>query len=230
MRAGKEAMLLLEGERLIADAIAGGHQLDTVLVREDKPDWLERFPAAHQRLVEPALLDGVSALETSPGVLALAPKLEPRRLNQIDLSSNALVLVACGVSDPGNLGALARSAEAAGAEALVLVGGARPFGEKALRGSMGSLLRLPVVEAKEEDVARSLEGFRWVAAATRGGAAPDGFDWSGRLALWITGETRGLPEVAAEAEPVTLPMAGAVESLNVTVAASLLLFAAGRNA
>ena len=72
-------------------------------------------------------------------------------------------------------------------------------------------------------------GFRQVRAATRGGAAPSEFDWSGRIALWVGSETGALPEDCAPFEQVTIPMKGAVESLNVTVAASLLLFAAGRS-
>ncbi|MEE8468715.1 MAG: TrmH family RNA methyltransferase, partial [Planctomycetota bacterium] len=72
-------------------------------------------------------------------------------------------------------------------------------------------------------------GLRQVAAAARGGRAPDETDWSGPLALWVAGETGALPAVASCFDAVTIPTVGAVESLNVAVAASLLLFAAGRN-
>lgn len=232
VRAGKDDALLLEGERLVADAAAGGHVLELVLVEEGRPELLERFPAGEVRLVEPGLLAGVSALDTSPGVLALATRPAPRRLVDLDLGPDALVLVTCGIADPGNLGALARSAEAAGATALVtLEGGARPFRDKALRGSMGSLLRLPVAEepdAVKLAVALEAGGFRSVVAATRGGATWRELDWSGRVALWVGAETGALPPAAEGFTPVTVPMAGGAESLNVTVAASLLLFAAGR--
>jgi tRNA G18 (ribose-2'-O)-methylase SpoU len=67
-----------------------------------------------------------------------------------------------------------------------------------------------------------------VRAATRGGASPSDFDWTGRVALWVGSETGALPEAGSHFEGVTIPMRGSVESLNVTVAASLLLFAAGR--
>ena len=146
----------------------------------------------------------------------------------------------CGVQDPGNLGAIARTAEAAGAVGLVIVaGGCRPWSDKALRGSMGSLLRLPVWEVSTGiDAWRGLRGrgFRHVVAATRGGCTPGELDWSGPVALWVPSETGGLPadvETARASEPgddlaVTIPMAGAVESLNVSVATGVLLFAAGR--
>ena len=96
---------------------------------------------------------------------------------------------------------------------------------------MGSLLRLPVIPASDaSELGKRLRdmGVRQVAAATRGGAPWRSFDWSGAVALWVSGETGELPQIDPAPEPVTIPMAGAVESLNVTVAASLLLFAAGR--
>jgi tRNA G18 (ribose-2'-O)-methylase SpoU len=169
---------------------------------------------------------------TSPGILALCAPPPTRRLEELDLPADALVLVVAGTSDPGNLGALARSAEAAGCSLLALVaGGVSPWNPKALRGSMGSLLRLPVASfgsPREAVEALSLRGLRQVAAATRDGTPLGRFDWSGRLALWVGAESGALPPEIAALERVTIPMAGRVESLNVTVAASLLLFAAGR--
>ncbi len=230
--AGKEDALLLEGERLVADAIAGGHPLELLLVAEDRPELAGRFEAADVRLVEPRLLERVSAMTHSPGVLAIAARPARQRLADLELAGDSVILVAAGVADPGNLGALARGAEAAGAAALVvLAGGARPFTAKALRGSMGSLLRLPVVEEPEavglvEEL--NVLGVRSVACATRAGVSWREFDWSGRIALWAGAETGVMPEVAAGFESVSIPMAGGVESLNVTVAASLLLFEAKR--
>ena len=142
------------------------------------------------------------------------------------------MLVVAGVADPGNVGALARCAEAFGARAIVFAkGGASPWNEKALRGSMGSLLRVPVsYGASAETIAHELEsrGVRQIVAATRGGKDPRAFDWDGPLALWITSETGALPPAASTFEKLTIPMAGRAESLNVTVAAALLLFASGR--
>lgn len=233
--AGKElGGLVLEGDRLVDDALRAGHGVELVLVAADRVERAKELAdrAGSVRLVEPGLLDRVSALRTSPGVLGVTTvpaSLDPAEL---EATGDGLVLVVAGMADPGNLGALARTAEAAGARAILcLDGGASPWNPKALRGSMGSLLRLPVAFGQHATrVAGMLAegGWRSVTAATRGGARPDAFDWSGDVALWVTGETGAAPDEVTGFQGVTIPMAGDVESLNVTVAASLLLFAAGR--
>ena len=148
------------------------------------------------------------------------------------LTGATRLLVVDGVSDPGNLGALARAAEALGVAGIGIVrGGARPWNAKALRGSMGSLLRLPVIRFDSAEVAaRTLEerGVRRVVARTRGGTPAGEFDWSGPLALWVGSETGDSSSVTEGFEGVTITMEGRAESLNVTVAAALLLDAARR--
>ena len=233
--AGREkGAVLLEGERLVTDALAAGWQLELLLVDEERGGDPERFVGAvgECRVVAGGLLDRVSALKAAPGVLAVASAPAPKELGSLELAADALVLVVAGIADPGNLGALARSAEAAGVGALCLLpGGVSPWNSKALRGSMGSLLRLPVVRA--ESAAQLVEqfealGVRSVTARTRGGSNWRTADWSGRVALWVGAETGQDPDVMRAFDGVTIPMSGSAESLNVTVATSLLLFAADR--
>lgn len=232
-------MLVLEGVRLVDEARVRGLVPEVVLVSDRRDERATELAAAGLavRRVADSLLASVSGLRTAPGELALVPEPRSRRLSELEGEDRALVVVA-GVRDPGNLGALARTAEAAGARALVRPPGAcSPWNEKALRGSMGSLLRLAVVEvesAEEAWVGLAELGFRHVVARTRGGVPPDEVDWSGRVALWVTAETGALPfdldglDESAAATPVTIPMAPAVESLNATAAAAILLFAARR--
>lgn len=239
VRDGKErALVLLEGARLVSDAADAGLALELLLVDEARADahaaLLAR--ATDVRVVAAGLLDRVSALETSPGVLALAARPPSRTLADLDLAPRdgvaGLGLAVAGIADPGNLGALARSAEAAGARALLVTkGGARPFGEKALRGSMGSLLRLPVIElddAASAVAALSARGIRQAVASIASGAPYSAFDFGGPFVLWMPGEVGEAGTPLASLPHVRIPMAGRVESLNVTVAASILLFAAGR--
>ncbi|MSR63322.1 MAG: RNA methyltransferase [Planctomycetes bacterium] len=233
-----EGEILLEGDRLVDDARRAGLELSVVLVAEERVERLAELTRAGiaARAVAGELLASASSLEHSSGCLALARQPAARTLDALPSSADALLVVAAGIQDPGNLGALARTAEAAGASALLVTsGGCRPWNPKALRGSMGSLLRLPVfeLEARRTSVdALSGRGFRHVCARTRGGTAHERFDWAGKVALWLTAEAGGFPgELAAASERfagVSIAMGGAAESLNVTAAAAVLLFAAGR--
>ena len=233
--AGKEeGRFLLEGERLIRDALGAGVELEVVLVAEDDMALAGDLAAdgVEVRLVEPALLQQASKLKTSPGSMALGVTPELRSVSEWTPGARDLLLVVGPVADPGNLGALLRSAEAAGVSAVIcLSGGARPYGSKALRGSMGSALRLPLFGGEASETRAALEGlgFRQAKAATRGGADAADYDFEGRFALWIGGEVDDLPAEVADLHAVTIETAGGTESLNVAVAGALLLFAAGRN-
>ena len=145
-----------------------------------------------------------------------------------------LIVVAVDVQDPGNVGAIVRVAEAAGATGIVAAGvSANPFSWKALRGSMGSALRLPIVAGvaagEAVDVSRS-GGCRIVAAVPRDGRPIVEADLVGPLAILIGGEGQGLPGPLVDAadERVTIPMQAPVESLNAAVTAALILYEARR--
>jgi TrmH family RNA methyltransferase len=231
--AGKlDGVLLLEGERLVEDARASGLELELVLVSTERAELADRLEVAGLPVtrVEPSLAERLSSVRTAPGCVALAAEPAPVPLERLLGLEDALLVCVAGVADPGNLGAVARGAEAAGAAGLVVLpGGASPWSPKALRGSMGSLLRVPVCGADDApEVSAALEGAGWtqLACATRGGVAPENADWRGRAALWIGAETGDGPALAVEPAAVTIPMAGAIESLNVAVAASVVLFAA----
>ena len=240
-------MLLLEGDRLVDDGLSAGLGVELLLVAVDRPERAAELRAAGQRplMVEHFVLDRVSKVKNSPGVLALVrvppvPRLEEYEPTDLAAGRAPLVVVAAGISNPINVGALVRSAEAAGASALVNVAttGAHLWSPRALRGSMGSLLRLPVYTAADAVEARTellAKGFQLVRPAVRGGTNYRTFDWTPPTALWIGSETDGddgddSDEVApAEFAEVSIPMTGTVDSLNVTVASAVLLFAAGRS-
>lgn len=231
-RGKEEGLVLLEGERLVRDALGAGLEAELLLVREDLAGRHGDLAGPSTRLVAAPLFERLGTLSTPPGIVGLFRR--PRPLDEAaleeDASRHSLLLGVAGVSDPGNLGALARCAEAAGATALVVTpGGARPFTPKALRGSMGSLLRLAVYEV--EDLSRAVSalgaaGFDQCVAATRGGAPLASRRFGERVAVWMSGETGDAPPALAGCAPVTIPMEGEVESLNVTVAGALMLYAA----
>lgn len=231
--AGRESgMLALEGDRLVDDALGAGLACEVVLVsdeREERARELE-LRSVSVRRVAADVLARLSALKTSPGIVALCAAPSSRSIGGLALDPRSLILVVDGIADPGNLGALARSAEAFGAAAVCLArGGASPWNEKALRGSMGSLLRLPVVAGMERAellAALAARGVHQVRAGTRGGVDPARFDWRGPVAVWISGETGSEAAEQRALATLTIPIARGVESLNVAVAASLLLYVA----
>ena len=178
------------------------------------------------------LVASLSEAETSQGLLALARR--PSFDEEEVFRGTPLVLVADGVQNPGNLGGLLRTAEAAGASGAILTGGcADPFAWKALRGSMGSAFRLPLLRGVTIDAALdALEarGVAVLATAADGERRYDEADLRGPVALVVGSEGRGLPPAVRERASCRLrvPLAGPVESLNVGVAAALVLFEAAR--
>ena len=235
--AGREpGFILLEGRRLIEQARELGHSFELLLVAEDQLSTVDSWGGIDFHLVSESIVSRLSQLVTSPGMLALVREPPHRAVDSVPLDEDTLIVIVCGIQNPGNLGSLARSAEAAGASALVVLkGGCSPWNAKSMRGSMGSLLRLPTcVESDPAHVAKVLatKGVRHVKAATRDGTRHDRFDWAGPIALWVsseTGELLDLPApIQADFENVSIPMAVGVESLNVTAAAAVLFFAAGR--
>ena len=231
--AGKEpGVIALEGSRLVQDAVRSGLRLELLLADSRNSSLLTELEshAGEARLVADGLLDGIGGVKTSPGVVALCREPRTAQLEDLELGARTRFLAIDGIADPGNLGALARSAEALGVSALLIVsGGARPWSPKALRGSMGSLLRLPVAFFESADALGSelaARDIRQVVALTRGGETPASYAWRGPLALWVSSEVGQSGSLAPGMDGVTIEMDGAAESLNVTVAASLLLQAA----
>jgi TrmH family RNA methyltransferase len=237
------ARVLLDGAHLVREAMAAGVQFDSAIVAASTmTERSEEALLAHElesRGVDVAtaderVFDAVSPTRQPSGIAAIGRR-RPSTPTDLDASPSALVVVAAEIQDPGNLGGIIRAAEAGGATAVVVTtGSANPYSWKALRGSMGSALRLPVVTGLELDGAFTMLGglgYESCAAVARSGTDPDALDWSGRRAVWIGSEGQGLPIhiVRRCHHRVTIPMQAPVESLNAAVAAGLLVYAARRH-
>lgn len=234
LRRSKGDRILLEGPHLVEEALAAGLLLEEILAT---PPFLD---SAEGRRLLPSL--PLPPLEVSPGVLEdltdadsprgiLAVSTLPRSgVQNLPLRPGRPYLYLDGLQDPGNLGALARVAEAAGAAGLALSPGcAHPNHPRALRASAGSLFRLPVaVNAAPEplDAALASTRPRWAALVPRDGEDLYQADLEGTLILAVGAEGPGLsPDLQARAGlRLTIPMEPQVESLNATVAAALVLF------
>jgi len=184
-------------------------------------------------VISEAAAGKLSETRTPQGVFAVVEYAQPP-LSELRLGPNALVLAADGISDPGNLGTMIRSAAALGAHAVVASGDCCDvLNPKVVRATMGAIFRVPVVSGLplSEAVAGLRDrGLRIVAAVAREGRAPWEADLRGPVALLIGSEAEGLPPgfaLAAE-ERVTIPMPGGAESLNAAGAAAVLLYEASR--
>ena len=236
----REGRTLIEGTRETDRAAEAGVRIDTLLVAPTllRPDGralaqrLELAGVAVIELAEPAFAR-LSRRQGPDGVLAVARP--PRRtLDALVLPGDALVLVAIGTEKPGNLGALARSADAAAASALIAVEGegTDPWNPAAIRASMGAVFSVPTVAAPGAEVRAWLN--RWALRVVA--ATPDVEDevWyadlTGPIALLLGPEHEGLDDAWRDLADVRVrvPMGGRADSLNVAVTGALLLFEAMR--
>lgn len=229
---GDDNTVAVESPHLVREALrATEAETLAVFVREDRTELLAEVPDGVEQVVLSAeVFASVAATEHSQGVAALLKRPEVRFLPR----AGQLLLLLDQVQDPGNVGTLLRSAEAFGAAAmLVTEGTADVWNGKALRASAGAAFRMPVVRwsAPLHEVLAKL-GIRVLAAVAdgEGATAATASNLTGGCVLAIGNEGRGVsPEVLAVADGrVTLPMPGPTESLNASVAGSVLLYEAAR--
>jgi TrmH family RNA methyltransferase len=235
------ARLLLDGPHLVAEALASGIAIESAVLGQDfasSPEGTRLLHAlddssARTYTASASVLEAMSPVASPAGIVAIASR-PSRSLAHVLARRPQLLVVAVDVQDPGNVGAIVRAAEAGGATGAVFCGAsADPFAPKALRGSMGSALRLPLVRVadwREAIGAVRDERVRVLATAARTGASVYESDLTSPVAFLLGGEGPGLgtDAIAAAGAAVSIPMAPPVESLNVAVAAALLIYEAAR--
>lgn len=214
--------------------MAAGRVVEEIFVAPDAP-WGEHWRDAAGRpptAVHEAVLRELADADSPRGAVAIVHLPRAGLESLPPAAADGLVVYVDGLQDPSNLGALARVAEAAGAEALVLAPAtAHPNHPRALRASAGSLLRLPVARRVAVAETAAWTAAPWIALATRGGSDLFRTKLPRCAVLALGSEGRGLsPEAENQAAySVTIPLRPPVESLNATVAAALVLFeVAGR--
>jgi TrmH family RNA methyltransferase len=240
---GKASDVLLDGAHLVSEAlIAGIHMREAAITpdaaapgsRSEAAELADRLRARNipVAIVSAPVMRALSPVQSASPIVALADR--PADGGEGVFVGDALVIVAVDVQDPGNVGAIARVAEAGGATGFVCAGqSADPFGWKAIRGSMGSALRLPILirrDVREAVDAARRHGCRIIAAAPRNGRLLFEADLRGPIAILVGGEGGGLTASQLEAadERVMIPMETPVESLNTAVSAALLVYEARR--
>jgi len=244
--ARREAGLtVIEGAREVSRAIENGWQPTELWVGSADFQCLEKQLGAGSACFHcsESVFDKITYRENSDGVLAVGP-LVGKTLAELELPENPLILVAERVEKPGNLGALLRTADGAGADAVIVCDAATDLNNpNVIRNSIGTLFYLPIAEATSEETIAFLKGtgIRILSAVPDAEAVYTDVDLTGPLAIVVGAEDQGLSKVwrnsGVQAQPasndwkvleVKVPMLGKNDSLNVSVSAAVLLYEAVR--
>lgn len=209
-------MFVVEGLGLLEQAMQAGWAIESCYVAAAASIDIDL--EVHE--LAPNVLERVASTDSPQPVLAVV-KMRPAQIP----AGATFVLVADRLADPGNAGTIIRSAEAAGADAVVFTpGSVDPYNSKVVRASAGSLFRLPTVEATLE----SLGGFRRLGTSSHRGDLYTDPVYHGRVAVVVGNEAHGLDDDAAVDQWITIPHAGRAESLNVAMAATVIAFEVAR--
>jgi TrmH family RNA methyltransferase len=230
----EDGYAVAEGFHLLEEALSSDCEIRAVIVAESVKSTISTHIRGLKRTrlaaIPDKLFDELASTDAPQGVISLV-KPPAWTLDQL-LRGKSLVIVLDGVQDPGNAGAILRAGEAFGASgAAFLKGTVSPYNPKGVRASAGSLFRLPVVAGVDPSLflaALDQKRIRLYAAMPRAAATLFEVDLSGRTAIVIGGEGRGVsPGVQTRAMGVKIPTSG-VESLNAAVAAGVMLYEARR--
>lgn len=230
--------IFIEGKRLFDEAVRSGIELEAVFVDErfdvNSAD-LRAVPAESRYRISSQLMRGIADTENPQGIVAIARRPNSGREaieKNLEHAGTGTVIYLHRINNPANLGAIFRTAEGSGAAGVVISSGsAAAFSPKSLRAAMGSAFRCAIWEGvePEEAIAWAREkGLRLTATEAEGSRQYTELEWQAPRLLLLGSEAHGLPdEILREAdERVAIPLAGDVESLNIAVAAGVLLFAA----
>ncbi len=229
----RSGLYLIEGENLLDEAIRNHVRIETVLVREDCQKALPPEAANKAFLLDARLFDKLAQTVTSQGILAVVAKAEVRKEDFIGLpGSNFIVLDR--LQDPGNIGTILRTADAAGYRlAILMKGTADVYAPKVVRAATGSLFRMPVVSmASTEELVEFTRaaGKKLTATCLDAQRCYYDEDLTHDIALVIGNEGSGVAPALIESSElrIKIPMQGNIESLNAAVAAGVLMYEAMR--
>ncbi len=230
----------IEGVKLIEEAFRSGLSLETVFFSEAARPVAEKLlpqiAARTETLVLPnAVFKSIVPSDVPQGVAALVKLPIYSATELLDRSATGPLLVAAGLQDPGNLGTILRSAEAFGAAGIFLTEGTVSlYNSKVLRGSAGSIFRLPFLRIPSTDLIPQLKarGIRLLATSSHRGTPLPRVTWTLPLTIFIGNEGAGLSRdlIRQMDDTLVIPQSDRVESLNAGIAASIVLYECARNA
>jgi TrmH family RNA methyltransferase len=219
----EEGAYVVEGATLVEEALASGAEVEAIFTGPDASGYDDRGVRVH--VLAPGVIERVATTKHAQPVLAVVRFRPPPD----DLLAAAGFVVAVDqVADPGNLGTILRGAEAAGVDAVTLSEGTvDPYNPKVVRAAAGALFHVPVVVAMPPGHLRGF-GLRVIGTSSHHGVPYTEAAIAGRLAIVFGSEAHGLAGDAAVDEWVRIPHGGRAESLNVAMAATLIIFEVAR--
>lgn len=229
----KEQRFLIEGTKLIAEAIKGNYHIDDIIIEEDSEqlEVVQKLLKDNEfnppiTMVSKQVVNKLTDTETPQGVFAVLKKKE---ISLNNILRKQFLLLLDGIQDPGNLGTIIRSADASGVEAIILGKGTVDlYNSKVVRSAMGSIFHLTIIEAELDDLIPMLQQqqFRIFGSSPYADDSYFDIDLTGKSAILIGNEAKGLAKARMETvdQMVNIPIKGGAESLNVAVATALLLY------
>jgi TrmH family RNA methyltransferase len=227
-------LFIIEGEKILLEAIEDNQRIEFIMISE-KANLSETIIQSLSRKMEKTdvfvldhrLFESISKLENSQGILAVV---KFRLANMKDIQSNSILLYSDGIQDPGNLGTIIRTIDAFGLDGLIL--GANtvdPYNPKVIRATMGSIFRVPIFLnsiGREGILELKNKGFRFLATVPKNGIPVNDFDFKRGDIIVIGNEGRGVSDIIKElaSDFLMINMKGNAESLNASIAASIIMY------
>ena len=227
----QQQVFVIEGSRWFSELMGQIEKPKAVYFTERWQETSAQAAILHKtdaptQLVAENVMRTMSDTHSPPGILAVLPMV--KRPFPTPLTS---LLILDGITTPGNMGTMLRTAAAAGINAILLTDGCvDPYNPKVVRGSMGALLRLPVQQASWADIAKLTASLQVFIASAQETKAYTAVNWKRPFALIIGNEANGPSQAAWEiaSSGIAIPMHTETESLNAAIAASIILFEAKR--
>src|SRR5690625_4152327 len=213
---------LIEGFHLIEEAIKSDWEIETIIIQNgiDIPDWISKDLTIH---VNTHVFNEISQTETTQGIAAVV------KMKELYPKHDGIVLLVDAIQDPGNLGTIIRTADAAGLTKIFLgKGTVDPYNDKVIRASQGSIFHIPITQGNLLELIPELQAKHYMIVASTLENATNYMDIKPRekMGLIIGNEGAGINKdiVAIADKTVTIPIYGQAESLNVSVAAGILMY------
>ena len=231
---------LIEGTRIVEEALLHGVRIEKIILLENyplheklkNPAYLHRLKEIEVLSVTEKVFKSISNTESPQGIIAVIHKEEETLENNRDkISRDPFILILENIQDPGNMGTIIRTAEAAGVDLiLVTKNSTDPYGEKALRSSMGAIFHIPIVEVEDLEWVNLFkkEKIRLIATDLSAEKSYSEIDYRGGIGLIIGNEGQGISNELLKLadEKTIIPIHGNIESLNASIASGILIYKA----